>query len=281
MVKFNFLKFYKINLFFAIIVSIFSIFYILYFKIDLGLEFTGGVEIELKYAAKVNIDEIRTLFKDIKNVQIKYYGSKKNLQIKIKKMSQNNVNILKNLVNSGGEVVKIDYIGPEFTSAIIQNSFIAIVLSIIIMLIYLLIRFNFYYSLVAVFVLLHDILITFFLINYSNLEFNLPVMAALFAVFGYSVNDTIIIFDRLRENLENYVKDNILNIFNMALNQTLNRTLGTSFSTLLVVVVIFIFGSEYLYGFSLTLFFGILVGTYSSMYIAPGMLLFLNKNNSK
>lgn len=280
----NFIKYFSINLFFSVIVVVFCIFYIIKNNIDFGLEFTGGLELELEYTDKVKLSDIRYLFNDFKDVTIKYYGSKKHLQIKIKKSDKNKKDIIvliKKLLDDGAKVLKIDYIGAEVTSNVINNSIKALLLSVLLMFIYLTFRFDYILALSAIIVLVHDIIIVIGLLLFFEFEFNLSVMAALFAVFGYVVNDTIIIFDRIREARSVYNINDNAEMINAAINNTVVRTLITSLSTLFVVTIIFIFGGEYLWGFAFTLFFGIIIGTYSSIYVAPAPMLFFNRVNKQ
>ncbi|HFL8819367.1 MAG TPA: protein translocase subunit SecF [Candidatus Azoamicus sp. OHIO2] len=277
----NFVKYFKINLIVSILLVCVCIFYIITNSIDLGLEFTGGLNLELEYEKKVSLNIIRHVFKEFKDVKIKYYGSKKNIQIKVKKTHKDRndfIVLIKNLIDSGAKVVKIEYIGAEVTKNIINNSIKAVFLSILLMFIYLMVRFDYINAISAITILIHDIIVVLGVISFFDLELDFSVMAALFAVFGYVVNDTIIIFDRIREIKKLYHLYNMTDIINIALNNTLSRTLMTSLSTLVVVIIILIFGNEYLFGFALTLFCGIIIGTYSSIYIATVPLLFFDTN---
>ncbi len=278
MLNINFVKLFKGALCMSLFFSVVSIFCITKYNFDLGLEFTGGLVLEIEYKGKVNIDDVKYVLKDVRDVKVKYYGSKKNIQIKIKKtdkIKEDFINVVKNLIHNDGRILKIDYIGAELTGNIITNSIKAIIISIILMVCYLIVRFNYILAFSAVVALLHNIILVLGLICILNIELDLTVMAALFAVFGYSVNDTIIIFDRIREVSLLYKVEKISIIINKSINCTLSRTLNTSLSTLSVVLILLIFGNEYLLGFSLTIFFGIIIGTYSSIYIATSLLLFV------
>jgi preprotein translocase subunit SecF len=179
----------------------------------------------------------------------------------------------------------MEYIGAEINDDIIKKSINAIFLSIILMFIYLILRFDLYFALSGIISLFHNIIIILCIISYFKIELNLLLLSAIFALFGYSVNDTVVIFDRIRENLNLKNNNDITSIINLSLNSTLSRTIKTSLSTILVVIILFIFNTD-LYYFSLILNLGIIIGTYSSIFISTFYIYFLtnlkvNKNNLK
>jgi len=268
----DFVKISKKIVIISTILCILSLISIFNYKLNLGLEFTGGIEIELESDNKININEIKNKLNYIQDIKIKYYGSKKNLQIKIK-YSDNDINLLinsiKNNIDDKIKIIRIDYIGAEINSETIKNSILAIIIAIISMMLYLTYRFQYKMALSATITLIHDMILILGIISFLNLEFNLIILSAMFAIFGYSINDTVVIFDRIREHLNKYKnKKTLIEIINLSINSTLSRTIMTSLSTLLVTIILMIFAGEYLFGFSLILSFGIIVGTYSSIYIS-------------
>ncbi len=257
-----------------------SILSIFYFKLDYGLEFTGGLEIELGYFKQVDIVDVKKKLFMINGLQVKYYGSNKNLQLKIKTINNRNdiLSTVEKLVNNEAKILRVDYIGPEMTNSIIKNSLYATFISVFCMIIYLVLRFNYLLAFSALISLLHDIVILLGIISFFKIEFNLAVFSALFAVFGYSINDTIVIFDRLRENInKNNKHASVYELINISINSTLSRTLSTSISTLCVTLIIFFFGGIYLLGFALVLSFGVIIGTYSSIYLSTCFMLLKRK----
>lgn len=273
----NFLKIYRFNLFFFLIFLFFGIFYLSLCRFNLGLEFVGGVELEVS-SKTTNYDFfLNDNIKNNKDIQIRNFNSNKNIQIKIKKnirMYDNLIILFKNLIFDKISIVSIIYVGPEMTFSIIYNSFFAVFLSIIFMFIYLFYRFNLFFSFISIILLLNNIFYSFLFISFFDIELNLPVLASLFSIFGYCINDVIIILDRIRENLKINKKFDYYYLLNYSVNSTLSRTFSTSFSTLLVIYIIYFFGNSYLLGFSLVLFFGILVGTFSSLFLLPSFLFF-------
>jgi len=275
----NFLKLFRFNFILSCFFCILSFILIFFYKFNLGLEFVGGLELDVYYKHNIEINSIKNVFLDFKDVKVKKYGSKNTFQIRIKENYKKNeeiVNLLKSAFGENIIILRIDYIGAEITRDIISKSLYALFFAIFIMSFYLFIRFDYKFSLSAILALFHDILIVLGVISFCNFELNLTVISALFAVFGYSVNDTIIIFDRLRENMLLYSDRNLEELINLSINNTLSRTLATSFSTLFVVFIILIFSSDYLFVFSFVLFLGIAIGTYSSIYIASFLFMLLN-----
>jgi len=276
----NFIKISKITVPISILLCILSIFHITNYHFNYGLEFTGGLELELESKNKIDITDIKNKLHEIKNIKIKYYGSKKNIQIKIiNEKNDQIINSIEKNLPSDVKIIRIDYIGAEINNETIKNSVIAILTALISMMLYLTYRFKYKFAISATLALIHDMIILIGIISLLKLELNLTILSAIFAVFGYSVNDTVVIFDRLREYSLLYKNTRNLNdIINLSINSTLSRTLITSLSTLSVTVVLIFFSGEYLFGFSLILTCGIIIGTYSSIYISTIPLLMWKKN---
>jgi preprotein translocase subunit SecF len=277
----DFLKYIRVVFFFSFFLFVLSFFSIFINRFNFGLEFVGGLEIEIKSNDINDLANVRSLLKDIKEIKIRYYGSNDCIQLKLKSNLENVKSILDDIeyrLSKMFKITKINYVSPEINTEIIKNSFIAISIAIILMLSYVSFRFKYYLAFSAILALFYNVILVLGFISFLKLEFDLILLSAIFAVFGYSINDTIVIFDRLRENLFLYDEKKAPSyIINVSINSTLSRTLMTSISTLFVVFILLFFAGDYLFGFSLVLSFGIIVGTYSSIYIATLPLYFLNK----
>lgn len=278
----NFIKKKYIYLTISLALCLISILIIMKKNIPLGLEFCSGTEIEIQFKQEIKLDELKKNLSKIKNIKINYYGSNKNIQIKTTN-TQNNIEEIKNILekNLNDENIKIinsTYIGSEIGKETIQKSLSAIIIAILSMTLYLITRFNLIFALSAIMTLMHDIIIIIGIISLTEIELNLIIISAIFTIFGYSINDTIIIFDRIRENVK-YNKDNISlsEIINNSINKTLSRTISTSLSTILVTIILMFFAGESLFLFSLILTLGIIIGTYSSIYISAIPLTFFKK----
>jgi len=280
--KINFINLSKFTLPISIFLCIISILIISKNNINLGLEFTGGIEIELESNDIVNIDIIKKKLQKIKDIKLKYYGTKKNIKIKTKHSNDINIKdeiqtILNSELGNNIKIKYIDYIGSEISNSTIKNTLKAIIIAIISMIIYLSYRFHYKYAISATITLVHDLLLIIGLLSILQIEFNITTLAALFAIFGYSINDTVVVFDRIRENIKLYKKKNIKQIINISINNTLSRTLITSISTLFITIILMSITGQNLYGFSFVLFSGIIIGTYSSICIAAIITIYLFK----
>ena len=268
----NFIKINKKVVVLSLILCILSLISLFKYNLNLGLEFTGGIEIELESKNRLHISEIKDKLNYINDIKIKYYGSKKNIQLKIKNTEENIEELIDSIkINLGDKtnIIRMDYIGAEINKETITNSFIAIVIALLSMMLYLTYRFQYKMAFSALITLIHDIILILGVISFFKLEFNLIILSAMFAIFGYSINDTVVIFDRIREHINLYKHKKEFNeIINISINKTLSRTIMTSLSTLLVTVILMMFAGEYLFGFSLILSVGIVIGTYSSICIS-------------
>ena len=256
--------------------------------LNFGIDFRGGTLIEIETSETENLSTLRKSLNslDLGDVQVQEFGSPKNILIRVEqqaggdKSQQNVVNIVKTELNSSlnSEVNfrRTEVVGPKVSSELIKAGIIAIVVAVFAMLIYIWFRFEWQFSLGAVIALIHDVLLTLGIFSLLQLEFNLSIIAAILTIVGYSMNDTVVIFDRVRENLRKYSDIKIFELTNISINETLSRTLITSITTLLALLSIFFFGGEILKGFSLAMIFGVVFGTYSSIYIANSVLVRLN-----
>ncbi|HIH2762500.1 MAG TPA: protein translocase subunit SecF [Candidatus Azoamicus sp. MARI] len=238
---------------------------------NFGLDFVGGIEIELEVLNFQDIKVVKEKLNDIKNLKIRYYGSKKCIQIKSKFndiSSKIFIDTIEKRLSNEFKIIKIDFISSEISKKTINNTFNAIFFALVSMLIYLTIRFKYIFAFSAVLVLCHDIIIVLGVISFFNIEFDIVLLSSLFAIFGYSINDTVIIFDRIRDISRLNDNTDFKLIVNESVNKTLSRTIMTSASTLLVTLSLMFFSGNALFYFFLILSFGIIVGTYSSLFIS-------------
>ena len=278
----NFNKFYKsFSIVSSLLVAI-SIILLSFKGLNFGIDFKGGTLIELRTQDnQTNVETLRGVFSkmNLGDVNIKKFGQDSDYLIKIEKKdtSSNIIELIKeDLTNSIGENFtfrRVENVGPKVSSELLKSGITAILLSLAAMLFYIWIRFEWQFSLGAIIALFHDVLITLGLFSLLNLEINLSIVAAVLTIVGYSMNDTVVIFDRVRENLRKYSDIKIFDLTNKSINETLSRTLITSITTLLALVSIYLFGGEILKGFSLAMIFGVIFGTYSSIYIANPILV--------
>ena len=283
MIEFN--KYYnKFNILSSVLVIISLLF--LFFKgLNFGIDFKGGTLIELRSAdSKINVSSLRDNFNqmDLGDVSVKKFGNETDYLIKFEnKDNKKNIieEIKKRLDQSFGndfDFRRVENVGPKVSAELLRSGIIAISLALALMLIYIWIRFEWQFSLGAILALFHDVIVTLGLFSFLNFEINLSIIAAVLTIVGYSMNDTVVIFDRVRENLRKYSDIKIYELTNISINETLSRTLITSITTLLALLAIFFFGGEILKGFSLAMIFGVIFGTYSSIYIANTVLVRLN-----
>ena len=278
----NFNKFYKSFSIVSTLLVAISIMLLSFKGLNFGIDFKGGTLIELRTQDnQTNVATLRGVFSkmNLGDVNIKKFGQDNDYLIKIEKKdtSPNIIELIKeDLTNSIGENFtfrRVENVGPKVSSELLKSGITAILLSLAAMLFYIWIRFEWQFSLGAIIALFHDVLITLGLFSLLNLEINLSIVAAVLTIVGYSMNDTVVIFDRVRENLRKYSDIKIFDLTNKSINETLSRTLITSITTLLALVSIYLFGGEILKGFSLAMIFGVIFGTYSSIYIANPILV--------
>lgn len=249
--------------------------------LNLGLDFTGGVTVELQAQKAVDTEAVRDLLNNSQfpDAQVIQYGSESSIQIKLPPSSGNEQQLASQvqsqLTDSGYQFTLLGQstVGPQFGQELIDSGLYALILVLVGIMIYLSLRFQWKLALGAVAALVHDLIITLGFFSVMQLEFNLTVLAALLAVLGYSVNDTVVVFDRIRENFRLMHQEDEIAITNKSINQTMARTLITSFTTLLSVLALAIFGGPILFGFSVALIVGIVIGTYSSIFVASALAI--------
>ena len=284
----KFSKFYKKMNILSFILICLSILVLLIKGLNFGVDFKGGTLIEIRTEnAKIDISEIRqSLLKmELGDVTVKKFGKKNDYLVKIEMTNTNDMNFIKSINNQLssdlGSVInfrRVENVGPKVSDELLKAGLLAITLSLAAMLIYIWIRFEWQFSLGAIIALIHDVIITVGIFSFLSYEVNLSIVAAVLTIVGYSMNDTVVIFDRIRENLKKYAKISISDISNTSTNETLSRTLITSTTTLLALFSIYIFGGAILKGFSFAMIIGVIVGTYSSIFVATPVLNYTNVN---
>jgi preprotein translocase subunit SecF len=261
---------------FSVALCICSIAALFYNGLTLGLDFTGGTQIEMSYDHPANINDIREQLAKagFGEAVVQSYGTAKDVLIRIaspKGLTQEQLKnkILQSLPDAS--LRQIEYIGPQVGKTLITNGVLAILVSLLGTMLYIALRFEYRFAVSAAIALIHDPILILGIFAFFHIEFNLITLAAVLTIIGYSLNDTIVVYDRVRENFRKIRKISTAEIMNLSINQTLSRTIMTSGLTLLVVISLFIFGGEILHGFSLALIIGIIIGTYSSIYVAGSL----------
>ena len=278
----NFNKFYKLFNLISLSLVIASILLLFFKGLNFGVDFKGGTLIELRSNDEnINVTSLRDSFSkmNLGDFNVKKFGNENDFLIKIEKKdtSPSVIEVIKKDLTSsiGGSFNfrRVENVGPKVSAELLKSGVIAIALSLAAMLFYIWIRFEWQFSLGAILALFHDVVITLGLFSLFNLEINLSIVAAVLTIVGYSMNDTVVIYDRVRENLRKFSDIKIYELTNISINETLSRTIITSATTLLALVSIYLFGGEILKGFSLAMIMGVIFGTYSSIYIANPILV--------
>ena len=265
----------------SISLVIISLLLLIFKGLNFGIDFKGGTLIELRSTdSKINVSSLRDNLNQINlgDVSVKNFGNETDFLIKFENNDNKNVieeiktNLDKSFSNNF-EFRRVENVGPKVSAELLKSGMIAVSVALVLMLFYIWIRFEWQFSLGAILALFHDVIVTLGLFSLLGLEINLSIIAAVLTIVGYSMNDTVVIFDRVRENLRKYSDIKIYELTNTSINDTLSRTLITSITTLLALLSIFFFGGEILKGFSLAMIFGVIFGTYSSIYIANTVLV--------
>ena len=275
-------KFKKAN-FISIIIFVLSIILISFKGLNYGIDFKGGTLIELRTETPIETSLIRESLKtmNLGDVNVKKFGKKGDYLIKVEQKNSNNNSLipeikktLSDYLNTEVNFRRVENVGPKVSSELLQSSVIAITLALAAMLFYIWVRFEWQFSVGSIIALFHDVTITLGIFSLLSLEINLSIIAAVLTIVGYSMNDTVVIYDRIRENLLKYNKISISDIANLSINETLARTIITSVTTLLALFSIYILGGEILRGFSFAMILGVIIGTYSSIFVASPILKF-------
>ena len=264
----------------SILLVVLSIFSLSFKGLNAGLDFTGGTLIEIKLSQSTNLEEIREVLssKLEDDFQVSYFGSEQDVLIKIPGGSENNLSdeIVAALKNSFQfDLRRKDFIGPQIGEELRDQGGLGILAAMLVMMVYIMFRFQFKFAIGALLALVHDVLIVLGFFSIFYIGFNLTVLAAILAVIGYSLNDTIVVSDRIRENYRRKRKSDNIDVINRSLNQMLGRTLITSLTTLLVLFALLIFGGDFIQNFAIALICGVIVGTYSSIYVLCNNLILM------
>ena len=283
--NYNFTKKFKMANLISIVFVIISLILIIFKGLNFGIDFKGGTLIELRVESNnIKINDIRSAFSnmDLGDLNVKEFGKKGDYLIKFEKKEFNKAvnikSIKESVVNKLGVDVnfrRIENVGPKVSAELLNSGLIAICLALGAMLFYIWIRFEWQFSLGSILAIFHDVLITIGIFSILSLEVNLSIVAAVLTIVGYSMNDTVVIYDRIRENLSKYSSSTIDDVSNTSINETLSRTIITSVTTLLALGSIYVLGGEILKGFSLAMIIGVIIGTYSSIFVASPILKYL------
>tara|TARA_B100000575_G_C23109842_1_gene640991 strand:+ start:40 stop:936 length:897 start_codon:yes stop_codon:yes gene_type:complete len=281
MTNFNFSSKFRAANIFSLLLFILSIILIGFKGLNYGIDFKGGTLIELR-SSNIEISSIRDILKEMNlgDINVKKFGKEGDFLIKFEEQGNNDKLIpkikkkLSDNLNSEVNFRRVENVGPKVSTELLQSGILAISLALAAMLFYIWLRFEWQFSVGSIIALLHDVTITLGIFSLLSLEINLSIIAAVLTIVGYSMNDTVVIYDRIRENLGKYHKLFISDIANLSINETLARTIITSVTTLLALFSIFILGGEILRGFSFAMILGVLIGTYSSIFVASPILKF-------
>ena len=278
--RFNFSSKFRLANIFSLILFATSLLFILFKGLNYGIDFKGGTLIELR-ANNISVSEIRSELKNMNlgDVNVKKFGQDGDFLIKVEQKTNDGNKIIPQIkknfsdnLNTQINFRRVENVGPKVSSELLQSGIIAISLSLAAMLFYIWIRFEWQFSIGSIIALFHDVVITLGIFSILSLEINLSIIAAVLTIVGYSMNDTVVIYDRIRENLNKYNRLNISEIADLSINDTLARQIITSITTLLALLSIFILGGEILRGFSFAMILGVVIGTYSSIFVASPML---------
>lgn len=251
--------------------------------LQLGIDFTGGYLIEVGFEQPTDLEPVRTTLAEggFGDAQVQHFGSAREVLVRIApqgetssaELSDRVIALLGDVSETAPDMRRVEFVGPQVGEELRDKGGVAMLLALLMILVYVAFRFEKRFALGAVAALIHDVIIVTGVFSLARIEFDLPVLAALLAVIGYSLNDTIVVFDRIRENFRRQRRGNVEEITNGAINQTLARTLMTSLTTLLVLLSLLIVGGEAIYGFAFALTVGVVIGTYSSIFVASTLLL--------
>jgi len=281
----NFMSKRKLALAFSMLLILISIGSIATKGLNLGIDFTGGYLIEVGYKTDVNLDEVRAslVAADFTDAQVQNFGSTKDIIVRIAPradinkatIGDNVLDVLRTTSEQEVSMRRVEFVGPQVGDELRDDGGIALLVALGGILIYISLRFQFKSAVGAILALIHDVIITVGIFSLLQIDFDLSVLAAILAVIGYSLNDTVVVLDRIRETFRNIRKTSPEDILNLSINQTLTRTMVTSLTTLLVLTALFFLGGEIIHGFALALIIGVIIGTYSSIYIASATLLLM------
>jgi preprotein translocase subunit SecF len=244
--------------------------------LNFGVDFAGGAKMQIEFKQSISAEELRAMFTDkgFSNPEIKSSGENEYMITVTQDEAENSDELLKvALEGVDYTILQIDKVGPKMGAEMRNNSIQAVGIALLLILIYITVRFEFKFAIGAVVALIHDVMVTLAIFSFFQWEFSLPVLAAFLTIVGYSLNDTIVVYDRIRENIKIHKGKPLKDVINLSVNQSLSRTIITSLTTFIVVLILAIFGGQVLFGFSIAMVVGVIVGTYSSMFVAAPILI--------
>ena len=290
-IKFIRLKTFSFSI--SAVLSILAILSVVFIGLNFGIDFKGGILLEVRTANNISISDIR---KEVSNlnigeVSIQEFGAKSDYLIRVERQKGSDnaqqiaVEALKGVLNSafadGIEYRRLEYVGPTVSKDLISDGVMAIFFAIVAMLAYIWFRFELPFAIGAIVALLHDIILTLGVFSILGLEFNLSTVAAILLIIGYSMNDTVVVYDRIRENLRKFKKMELKSLLDKSINETLTRTINTTITTMLALGALYLIGGQIISDFAFAMLWGIIVGTYSSIFIASTILVYLNIRRTK
>jgi preprotein translocase SecF subunit len=287
--KIDFMGVHRVAFLLSVFLIIASIALIIFRGLNLGIDFSGGILVETRFQEEVKASDLRKILdkQNFGDVSLQNFGDK-NFMIKVSGSSDSSKNQtiqqIKKILNKNFDKVeyrKIDFVGPQIGKELVTKGVVALLLSLVFIMIYIWSRFDWHFGVGSIVALFHDTILIFGVFSLTGLEFNSTSIAAILAIIGYSINDSVVIYDRIRENLRKFKQMNIFDLLNLSINATLSRTILTSCTTLLALLSLVIFGGQALQSFSISTFVGIIIGTYSSVYIAAPILLYINPRKKK
>ncbi len=290
------IKFIRLKTFsfsFSAIFSVLAVLSVLFIGLNFGIDFKGGILLEVRAKDNISISDIRSKVSNLNigEISIQEFGLKSDYLIRVERQlgpdsaQQTAVDLLKgalnNAYNENIEYRRLEYVGPTVSKDLITDGIMAIIFAIIAMLAYIWFRFEFPFAIGAIVALLHDIILTLGVFSILGLEFNLSTVAAILLIIGYSMNDTVVVYDRIRENLRKFKKMELRELLDKSINETLSRTINTTITTMLALGALYLIGGQIISDFAFAMLWGIIVGTYSSIFIASTILMFLNIRRTK
>ena len=289
--NFDFMRVKNLNYALSVFLFILSLVWIGIYKFNFGIDFAGGISIELRINQTPDLAKMRMILNELNigEIVLQNFGSDKDISIRAGISSEenlmHNIELIKSALKQNFpyeiEYRKVDFVGPQVGNQMIKSGIMAMFLSFLSIMIYIWIRFEWQFGIGVLAALIHDAVLSLGFLSATKLDFNLSTIAAILTIIGYSVNDTVVIYDRIRENLRKYNKKTIGTIINMSVNETLSRTTITVFTTLLANLALILYGGEAIKSFSVLVFFGILIGTYSSIFISAPIITLFNFKNLK
>jgi preprotein translocase subunit SecF len=289
--NFDFMRVKNLNYALSVFLFILSLVWIGIYKFNFGIDFAGGISMELRINQTPDLAKMRMILNELNigEIVLQNFGSDKDISIRAGISSEenlmHNIELIKSALKQKFpyeiEYRKVDFVGPQVGNQMIQSGIMAMLLSFLSIMVYIWIRFEWQFGIGVLAALIHDAVLSLGFLSATKLDFNLSTIAAILTIIGYSVNDTVVIYDRIRENLRKYNKKTIGTIINMSVNETLSRTTITVFTTLLANLALILYGGEAIKSFSILVFFGILIGTYSSIFISAPIITLFNFKNLK